>query len=610
MTIHPGQDKTVERLLEGVHKGEFAKPSFQRKFEWQPNQVRDLLASVSFNYFSGLLLFWEIDNETKKMVNFEPLEGANNSDHVNFAILDGQQRLSSLYYAIYNPDIKFPNKNSHYVFYLDIDKRYNEDIDNSVSYEYNRYHTSIDSLKSNKDRFINELKFPLALLSDEEFKKNELKDWIDEYSLKLFDKYHPVDIEDDGQKVKAVLKREKEVDGYISGILDYKFTTHVLDNKNNMNDVSIMFARLNQKGLKLSMFDLMNAFLFGHNIELRKSYDKEVGDQLKEIPGIEEYLLKFMALATREYSSPKYVYSLVPGQMDVQRVNGKKVETTPIKSQAEFLKLWKDAIDFSESARSRIQNVSDNKHFGAIKSDFIPNTTIIPVLAAVLKIYEDEYKYILPESEFDKIVSKWYWSAVFSQDYSGSSDTVMSKDFRELKAWLKSGDPYNIQRLRQDNFQRIIDNLDLQKSKKGTSVYNAIISLIALSGGPDFYERTSPGSVDYNSKRVNDHHIFPSKIEGLDKDKSTKFSSTKDNILNRTLLFDQTNIKISNKKPSVYVKEMQDKMGGDYSRLEDLMAKHFISKLGLEYMRDDDYDNFIKERETTIKEGIKSRLPS
>ncbi len=610
MTIHPGQDKTVERLLEGVHKGEFAKPSFQRKFEWQPNQVRDLLASVSFNYFSGLLLFWEIDNETKKMVNFEPLEGANNSDHVNFAILDGQQRLSSLYYAIYNPDIKFPNKNSHYVFYLDIDKRYNEDIDNSVSYEYNRYHTSIDSLKSNKDRFINELKFPLALLSDEEFKKNELKDWIDEYSLKLFDKYHPVDIEDDGQKVKAVLKREKEVDGYISGILDYKFTTHVLDNKNNMNDVSIMFARLNQKGLKLSMFDLMNAFLFGHNIELRKSYDKEVGDQLKEIPGIEEYLLKFMALATREYSSPKYVYSLVPGQMDVQRVNGKKVETTPIKSQAEFLKLWKDAIDFSESARSRIQNVSDNKHFGAIKSDFIPNTTIIPVLAAVLKIYEDEYKYILPESEFDKIVSKWYWSAVFSQDYSGSSDTVMSKDFRELKAWLKSGDPYNIQRLRQDNFQRIIDNLDLQKSKKGTSVYNAIISLIALSGGPDFYERTSPGSVDYNSKRVNDHHIFPSKIEGLDKDKSTKFSSTKDNILNRTLLFDQTNIKISNKKPSVYVKEMQDKMGGDYSKLEDLMAKHFISKLGLEYMRDDDYDNFIKERETTIKEGIKSRLPS
>jgi len=196
---------------------------------------------------------------------------------------------------------------------------------------------------------------------------------------------------------------------------------------------------------------------------------------------------------------------------------------------------------------------------------------------------------------------------VFSQEYSGSSDTVMSKDFRELKAWLKSGDPDNIQRLKPGNLQNIINDLDLS-FKKGTSVYNAIISLIALKGGLDFYERFSPGSVDYSNERINDHHIFPSKVEGLDKDKSKEFNSTKDNILNRTLLYDITNKDINNKKPSVYIKKMQGKMKGD--ELEALMAKHFISKLALEYMRDDDYDNFIVEREKTIKEEIKSRLLS
>ena len=606
MIIHPGQDKEVNRLLEGVHNGEFAKPAFQRKFKWKPNQVSELLASISFDYFSGLLLFWEINDDTEKEVTFEPLEGAKKSDHVNFAILDGQQRLSSLYYAIYNPDTTFPNTSSYYVFYLNIDRRYNNDIDNSITFEHDKKHTSIDTLKAKKDKFINELKFPLALLSDKDFKEKEWKYWIKGYAKKLLAKYPAENVEDEQM---ATLDLGTDVREFIFGILDYKFNTHVLEKTKEMKDVSIMFARLNQKGLKLSMFDLMNAYLYKHGIELKKSYDDEVEEPLNKIRGIDEYLLKFMALVKREYSSPTYVYSLIPEQKDVQRVNGKKVVNIPIKSREEFLKLWKDAIKYSETARRKIQNVSDtDKHFGAIKRDFIPNTTLIPVLAAVLKIYKDEYKDKVPEREFDRIVSKWYWSAVFSQEYSGSSDTVMSKDFRELKAWLKSGDPDNIQRLKPDKLQGIIDELDLENYKKGTSVYNAIISLIALSDGADFYEGVSPGSGDYNSEKVNDHHIFPSKVVGLDPDKSKKFSSTKDNIWNRTLLLNQTNIAINNIKPSVYVKVMQKKMGGDYSEVEDLLAKHFISKMGVKYMLDDDYDNFIEERKRTIMNEIKSRL--
>ena len=605
MIIHPGQDKEVNRLLEGVHNGEFAKPAFQRKFKWKPNQVSELLASISFDYFSGLLLFWEINGDTEKEVTFAPLEGANMADHVNFAMLDGQQRLSSLYYAIYNPDTTFPNTSSYYVFYLDIDRRYTYDIDNSITFEHGKKHTSIDTLKDQKNKFINELKFPLALLSDKDFKEKEWKYWIKGYAKKLLAKYPAENVEDEQM---ATLDLGTDVREFIFGILDYKFNTHVLEKTKKMKDVSIMFARLNQKGLKLSMFDLMNAYLYKHGIELKKSYDDEVEEPLNKIRGIDEYLLKFMALVKRDYSSPTYVYSLIPEQKDVQRVNGKKVVNTPIKSREDFLKLWKDAIKYSEDARKRMQNVSDtDKHFGAIKRDFIPNTTLIPVLAAVLKIYKDEYKDKVSEREFDRIVSKWYWSAVFSQEYSGSSDTVMSKDFRELKAWLKSGDPDNIQRLKPGNLQNIINDLDLS-FKKGTSVYNAIISLIALKGGLDFYERFSPGSVDYSNERINDHHIFPSKVEGLDKDKSKEFNSTKDNILNRTLLYDITNKDINNKKPSVYIKKMQGKMKGD--ELEALMAKHFISKLALEYMRDDDYDNFIVEREKTIKEEIKSRLLS
>ena len=247
MPIHPGQDKTVERLLEGVHRGEFVKPSFQRKFKWQPNQVVDLLASVAFNYFSGLLLFWEIDNDAEQRITFEHLEGAKKSDHVNFAILDGQQRLSSLYYAIYKPDHMFPNTSSYYVFYLDIEARYHNELENSISYyRPKRQPTSIKNLKSVKDKYIEELKFPLALLSDENFKKEELEDWKYKYALKWYDKCHTVNNKDNEQKTQWIVDRMQDIGKYISTILNYKFTTHVLGKENSMEDVSIMFALLNE----------------------------------------------------------------------------------------------------------------------------------------------------------------------------------------------------------------------------------------------------------------------------------------------------------------------------------------------------------------------------
>ena len=79
----------------------------------------------------------------------------------------------------------------------------------------------------------------------------------------------------------------------------------------------------------------------------------------------------------------------------------------------------------------------------------------------------------------------------------------------------------------------------------------------------------------------------------------------KNNILNRTLLLDSTNIKINNQKPSIYVKLiLEEKFGGDEKRLEEMMSHHFISKRALEYLREDNYDYFVSEREKTLKDAV------
>ena len=553
MPVHPGQDRKINRLLEGIHNGEFAIPLFQRGFEWEPNQVKDLLTSIVAKYFSGLLLFWALDRDKVSNDELQSLWGARLGETIDFAVLDGQQRLSSLYFSMYNPPEKFPNKQSYYLFYLDLRKCIEGNLEDSISYSYSNRHSDIETLKSRKYEYIKTCKFPLALLSDKDFLETDKRIWNKDYAKQIISEMPENDsdmaLDDFDKQVDLV----NQIDSILMGILNYEFTTHVLGKENDTKDVCLMFARLNQKGLKLSMFDLMNAFLYRKGVSLRKSYDEEVNEKLKKIGQMDEYLLKTIALIKRDYSSPKYVYSLVPGNKDTLIVNGKKETIIPVKDSKEFVRLWNNSIRYNELARKKVQNVSD-KSFGAVKSDYIPNTTTIPVLATVLKQYAEKNPNRIVENTFDKVISKWYWSAVLSRDYSGSSDSVMSSDYRELKKWIQDDDVGAIKRISESSITRIIQDMELSNVKKGTSVYNAVISMLALKRAEDFFEQYMPGSGDYSDSSINDHHLFPSKVVGLPPETSKLFEQTKNNILNRTLLLDSTNIKINNQKPSIYVK--------------------------------------------------------
>jgi hypothetical protein len=261
--------------------------------------------------------------------------------------------------------------------------------------------------------------------------------------------------------------------------------------------------------------------------------------------------------------------------------------------------LWYDACKHAEQARKRIMNTGFSD-FGAIKQDFVPNTTIIPVLAAILWEYDDD-----PDSgKFVSNLKKWYWSAVLSEDYSGSSDTVMAKDFRDWKEWMISDRVIErINRITPD----FVTEMDLRTIKKGSTRYNAILCILALNNAKDFFKGQIVGTGDYSNDSINDHHIFPSKVKGLELSKSKTFSRVKDTIVNRTLLLDETNKRISNQKPSEYLVDMVKKHGSEV-KVKRTLAEHLINDAAYEAMRQDNFDDFVVEREKAIKEHLISTL--
>jgi hypothetical protein len=455
----------------------------------------------------------------------------------------------------------------------------------------------LDKIKSERDQWIKEGILPLCILSDRAYvDSKEFNEWMRGYAKELMKGSQ------DADEYEALRDAIRDT---IYRILNYPFLTHVLSKKRDLPDICGIFAAINQKGMRLSTFDLMNAFLYPKGIALRKDWEELDNDKLKRTDtSANEYLLKLISLWKQGYCSSKYVFYLIPGKKVKKKEGGKITETVLVQSKDEFAELWNDACTYSGRALERIMNVGKND-FGAVKTDFIPNTTIIPVMGAVMLSYEKTYKSIIPEDEFDKMLYRWYWSAVISKDYSGSSDSIMSEDYRDIAEWFKKRDILAIHRIAKVNGE-FVNTLDLREYKKGSTIYNCLLCSIALNKAEDFYTIRTLDTGSFKEGSIDDHHIFPTKAKDYPPEKTKNFDITHDSILNRTLLLDKTNLDILNSRPSQYLPKVMHKLDGDETRLIALMEKHLISSKALECMKNDDYDGFIVERENTMKQKLLS----
>lgn len=597
---NPGRIK-VSELIEKVHKGNYVIPYFQRGFEWTPSMVSELFESILQNYFAGLILLWELDPEKTKQEQWDPIWGADLRGTPEKAVLDGQQRLSALYYALYNPEKEFPNRSSYYVFYLDLIKALNGDYENIVTWKYFfKNYRSTPELINEKEKWIESGKLPLSIIMyeiPEESNKifihsNMFQNWINRF------------VEENQYRLPQDISYF-DINNVFYNILNYEFISFPLKKERNMRDICNIFAKVNMTGMKLSTFDLMNAFLYPHGIHLRKKLWDELNNEiLKDIdPRMNEYLLKLISLKKQEYCSSKYIYNLIPGEKIVKKnEEGKTYSTVLVENGDEFERLWKKGYKYAEKARQIIMNTGD-KDFGAVKIDFIPNTTIIPVLGAILWEYSKQGEDI-DNFEFRDLLERWYWATAISGDYSGSSDTIMSEDFRNWKKWIHNKEP--IKRIKEVN-KKYIQDLELKSIGRGTSLYKAIISMLALNEARDFFTGRKVGSGDYSEGNINDHHIFPKKAKGLSQENSRFFSSSKDSIVNRTLLLDETNKKISSRRPSQYIENMVEKYGNE-EKVKSIFRKHLVNEKAYEYLKNNNFDEFILERERSIKKHIIEKL--
>ena len=93
---------TVSLLLEKIDSGELGLPELQRPFVWKDSKVRDLFDSMMRGYPIGYFMLWECPSLTKKK---SIGVGEHAVPEPKEVIIDGQQRLTSLYAVIKNKKV-------------------------------------------------------------------------------------------------------------------------------------------------------------------------------------------------------------------------------------------------------------------------------------------------------------------------------------------------------------------------------------------------------------------------------------------------------------------------------------------------------------------------
>ena len=214
-SVNPNHYK-YSRLISEIKNGQIKIPQFQRDFVWDLKGSAKLLDSIFKKYPIGAFIFWRTDNRLRSIRNIgnidlpEPREG----EFITY-VLDGQQRITSLYASLEGVKIKREGKYQTDYSKIYINLQANEDEEIVI--------TDIKNLPENTYISISDL-----IIFDFDF--------IAKYSEEM----------------------RKKIQKYRTALTEYDFS--VVEVRDASIDVATdIFTRLNVGGRALSLFEIMVA---------------------------------------------------------------------------------------------------------------------------------------------------------------------------------------------------------------------------------------------------------------------------------------------------------------------------------------------------------------
>lgn len=587
---------SLTTLVGRLREGRFVIPDFQRDFEWEPWDICALMRSIFLDYYIGSLLLWKGKQENFQALACEPIY-AFQGPKVNpeFIVLDGQQRLTAMYYAFMAPDAPAPKRANRFRFFIRVDKFMEEAYDEAFVYDWTR---RSENLAADQNKQFESHMFPLSVIGETGW---VLANWVQGHE-RFWEERLKLAIEsgnnEEQQKTLQNISNARSFGEHLRGITEqYQVAYIELDRDLELDKICDIFTQINSRGIRLDVFDLINALLRPKGLQLRHMW-RTAAPRLNFVntDRMNVYILQVMSILRQAYCSPNYLYFLLPGQeRKIREFGGALRKEVLVPDIKDFEKRWDEAINSLENA---IKLLKHPQEFGAISSQYLPYISILPAFAAL----QTEIDRLPANRRIDasRKIRHWYWASVFLNRYSGSVESTAARDYLDVKSWFEDdlAEPALI-----GEFRARFRSIELRReTRKGSSVYNGIFNLLVLGGARDWMTGKAPQHDD-----LDDHHIVP-KSWGREQ----KMDGLVDSILNRTPMTADTNRNVIKEQlPNQYLPDLINANGEESIR--SILESHLISPAAFEILLRnpftvDDFEAFIAERQRTIQDAIEDLL--
>jgi len=404
---------SVSDVITQIREQKILLPAIQRKFVWDHEQIECFLDSIMRGYPIGTFLFWKIKgrDEINKYTFYKFIQEYHEKDFYNnevaahpidadelTGVLDGQQRLSSLYIALqgsyaYKEPYKRGNNQKAFpkrTLFLNLFSLKNYEKDNEIMYEFKFLEEKKTFLQS-ADKYWYPVKNILKWQAAE-----DLEDIYESLLAKIEDKMLKEIFTKETKNIKKTLRLLFEK------IRKEPIINYFPIDDNNLDEILDIFIRVNDGGTKLSKTNLLLSTIIA-NWDPAKS---EIEELIKTLN------TKGQGFRFNEDVIMKSCLCLLDKQVVFKVSNFTK-------------ELVKDLEKNWEKIKTAIENTVDVLvELGFNAESITANNAIVPI------IY---YIYIgLPiNSEVKKDIKKYLTLALVKQMFGRAADTVLL-DFRNI----------------------------------------------------------------------------------------------------------------------------------------------------------------------------------
>ncbi len=539
---------SLKNLLDSVDSGKLQLPDFQRPWVWDDDRIRGLLASISRGFPVGAIMTLEAGGEIR--LKTKMVEGAEEKPEVQpeAFLLDGQQRLTSLYQSLRHEDAVCTHDNRgkriRRWYYIDMLAAMDPSVDREdaiVSMPESKQETRDFGREVIQDLSSREREYEQHMIPTERLLDAKL-DWLFGYigHWKDRDNEHPA-----GGGFAFFEKFSQAVG---SAFTEYSLPVISLDKDTPKEAVCTVFQKVNTGGVPLSTFELVTASFAAqdHDFALRDDWDKRkrrLHSAFGSLQGVGgDQFLQAVTLLTTQKRRRRAIAEGISQNLAAPPINCRKNDI-----------LGLDVSDYHEWA-----NHVENGFIEAAKflhSQFIFNRYDVPYSAQLVPLaclYVELGHHLKPAMSKGKL-ERWFWSGIFSEKYGGGVETQYALDLTQVAAWVR-GDSEPVL-LREADFNP--DRL-LSLRTRNSAAYKGLYALQMKSGAADWRTANPLSSDTWYGENIDIHHIFP--VAWCEKESESKPKIPRwlyDSIINKTPIDAETNRIIGGSAPSIYLPRLR-----------------------------------------------------